>query len=357
MQRLALVLLLLSSVIAHTALASPSEEEVAGCTHTVDGGAGAHVSYGTDQADRLKVIEPSCALAMQGAGLIADNRTAEGELAFVQALSSAPSDLIRGFVRHTAAQAYFARAQGHDDKQEWQQSIADYTVAHGYSPDDVGILGARAVAYERALDMPAAIADFTAVIEQGDDDPQGFQSRGVAREMNLDFDGAIRDFDEALRLGGDVPSSAQVYHLRGRALAVLGRLDLARADLEKAMALEPAGSTVVWLHIVHLKFGENDSDWLAQRYAAMHHDTWQAQVVAYFTGTTSADALIRFAQTDAGTAQAYQRCDAWFYLGEDALSRGDTARASELFHETISRCDALDYEWDVAHIELKNLVQ
>ena len=65
--------------------------------------------------------------------------------------------------------------------------------------------------------------------------------------------------------------------------------------------------------------------------------------------------MVQFAQTSTETAAAYQKCDGWFYLAEEAAAHGNRDRARDLFRETIGNCDAVDYEWDTAQIELRRL--
>ena len=143
---------------------------------------------------------------------------------------------------------------------------------------------------------------------------------------------------------------------RGRAYAVLGNYPAAARDLERTIALNPHdASSLLWLHIVHMRTGKDDAGWLKQK--VMGHDLhkWPGLALSYFLSRTSAKDLVTFAQTSPDTARQEQRCDAWFYLGEEALAHGDRKGARDLFRQAVTGCDAVDFEWAPAKVELLRL--
>jgi lipoprotein NlpI len=236
--------------------------------------------------------------------------------------------------------------------QDWDLAAESFSNALARDPRDKAAYVGRGLAEVANTDTDAAIADYDRALALG---PAAdiYRHRGEAKEENLDFDGAIADYGAAIRLDANY---ADAVGLRGRSLAVLGRYDPAARDLERATALSPNDAAIVlWLHIVHLRTHRDDRAWFGARVAHLNLNRWPGPALAYFAGQIPADDMTSIALKSVATARWHQRCDGWFYLGEEAAARGDTAKARELFRQTVTHCNAVDYEWDAAHIELKRL--
>ncbi|HEY1632078.1 MAG TPA: tetratricopeptide repeat protein [Rhizomicrobium sp.] len=235
--------------------------------------------------------------------------------------------------------------------QSWDEAVASYTKALGFDPRRKSAFVGRGIAELANTDTDAALADFDRALALGATSDI-YRHRGEAREQALDFEGAVADYSASIRLD----PQGDAWGLRGRVQAVLGRTDMARGDLEHAIAMRPR-STIdqVWLHIVHLRLKQDDRAWLAGAAGRLDLGEWPGPALAYFAGQIPADDMTQIALKSASTAKWHQRCDAWFYLGEEAAARGDDARARDLFRQTVSRCNALDFEWDAAKMELKRL--
>lgn len=295
----------------------------------------------------------ACLAARAAAALVAADRVPEAETAFAEAARQAPDDDSRKLVADTAAQAFDQR--GHDlfNLQDWPASAASFALALKYDPHDIKALVGRGNAHVGAAEPDAAIADYGAALGIDAAAPDTYVLRGNAFEMKLDFDGAIADFSKSIELN---PEPNNALGFRGRLYAAQGRYEDARRDLERWLIQNPADIiSVVWLHIVHMRQGEKDSEWLRGQAATLNLKQWPGPAIAYFLGTETADQMVQFAQTSAETMAAYQKCDGWFYLAEEAVAHGDREKARALFRRTIESCNAVDYEWDTAQIELRRL--
>lgn len=219
-----------------------------------------------------------------------------------------------------------------------------------------------------------AIRLYGAALEAGDLDPKGqllvTGLRGNALGIRGRYDEAIEAFDTAIRLD---PSSPLAYV--GRAMVHLqkGEGDLAIADDEAAIKLAPedgfahanralalfyAGrfadaaedyafvhahdptdpGFLLWLHIARRRAGTDDTASFRKDAAAIDATSWPGQAVSYFLGQVTAEALTAAADQGNPAVRLQQGCDAGFYLGEDALLRGDKAAAESWFRKVLADC-------------------
>lgn len=307
---------------------------------------------GAHQCLRHAATQPAyCTEVHAAVDLVQKDRPKDAERLFDRALAQADDFMDDDAIRATAVSAFRAKGGDLDDAEKWDAAIVNYTLAIKYAPGDADLFDSRGTAHERKLDMRAAIADFSQAIRFNGRNAFYYQERGAAREMSVDFPGALADYDQAVRLGG----SANAYHLRGRAEFMLGAYDAALNDIRQGMELsdrEP--STVLWLHLVRLRMGTPDADELRRNVKGVSAE-WPQPVLLYFLGKLSADEMVNIGLTSNQTANAYQRCDGWFYLGEEALAHGDKDKARALFAKTVQGCDALDFEWAMAQGELRRL--
>ncbi len=272
-----------------------------------------------------------------------------------EALRIAPNQKTLDAVNNLVAQAYFQRAEYYDEKKNWERSIDAYTTMLEYSPNDPAAFLGRAEAHLFNCEFDEALSDYDLALKAGDHSTNIYLRRGGARELKFDFDGAIADYTEAIKLNAKYDVA---FGLRGRAYAILENYGAARRDLESALALNPADrSSLLWLHLVHMHFGEDDIEWLRKQSRKVNVKYWPGPVIEYFLGSRTANDIVHIALNDQNTALAHQRCDGWFYLGEDALAHNDISRAKQLFQKTANGCNPIDYEWNAAKMELKRIAR
>jgi tetratricopeptide (TPR) repeat protein len=167
---------------------------------------------------------------------------------FTEAIRLSPGDeftfLHRGIAYHSV--------------NEPDNAIADYSEAHRINPKDVAPLVNRGIVYySKKGQYDLAIADFTEALKLDPKEINALINRGISWREKGDPDKAIADFTEALRLGmltADVlkfgskdPEAvrhwAQVAHARyqrGTAYVAKLELDLARADFNESIRLNPS---------------------------------------------------------------------------------------------------------------------
>ena len=162
---------------------------------------------------------------------------------------------------------------------------------------------------------------------------------------------AIAYFNEAIRLN---PKSATAWFARGRLHLFEGSADKAQADFDQASALAPANATIaLWADIAARR--NKQPGRLAQTTSDIDMAAWPAPVVKLFLNQmTSADVLAAADNPDA-SKKSGQICEANFYGGEFALTKGAKEEAIRLFRLAASECPHGYLEWDGAVAELKLL--
>jgi lipoprotein NlpI len=292
-------------------------------------------------------------LALRAYAVIAKGQPKNAQRDLDDALRTASDRDTRDFVNDAAMQGYLQRGKFYDDEQNWGLAVASYTAALRYSPRSAVIYADRAGSHLANTELDEAISDYDQAIQIDRSSSDYYVSRGTAYESKLDFQRAISDYSKAIQLDS---KNDTAFGYRGRAYAVLGNFEVADRDLERTLTLRPADrSSVLWLHLVHMRMGKKDDAWLRKQAGNLRLDRWPGPAISYFLGKMSADDMVRFALRSPEVAKGHQRCDGWFYLGEEALAHQDMARARNLFRQTVSRCNAVDYEWDTAQIELRRI--
>ncbi|HEY2032429.1 MAG TPA: tetratricopeptide repeat protein [Rhizomicrobium sp.] len=250
------------------------------------------------------------------------------------------------------ANIYAGRGDEEEKLVRWKQAAREYRFGIRIAPDDLTLRLDDGLASLASNDPKQADEDFSTIIHADPTDTEALNDRGQSREMLGNWGGALADYSAAIAKDAKVYGS---YTYRGRALTLLGRYSEGIADLTRAVKLLPHDqSSSLWLHLARERVGQPDAD-LPLRTKDMSLNRWPGPVLKYFLGRLSSDMLMRVAASDPDTQYWHQQCDAWFYLGEDALAKKDRTIARSLFQRTVSHCDAVDYEWDAAKLELSQL--
>ena len=266
---------------------------------------------------------------------------------------------IRQFAQRLAAetglsgvcsQVYYDR--GLAAEPHWKAAAEEYGFGLRISPDNRSLRVNHGMDSIASAEFRDAEADFTELLKLAPANSDYLTNRGQARELRGDWQGAIRDYSAAIRADPEVYGA---YTYRGRAYALLGRYDLAIGDLAREFKLFPDMPTALWLYLAKRKAGHDDRTSLRDEVRSSDLKRWPGPAIRYFLGQISGAELERIARSDPNVHYFHQSCDAWFYLGEEALANGDRARARSYFQKTVSNCDAVDYERDAAVLELERL--
>ena len=151
--------------------------------------------------------------------------------------------------RHT--EAHYNRGIAHAGKNDFDNAIADYTIAIKLRPDSDAPYYNRGIAYFNKGEFNDAITDYTTAIQINPRHASAYYNRGNAYFNKGEFDEAITDYARALRIN---PYHANAYNNSGSVYSRKGEFDLAIKNYNAAIELNPQldlayyNRGVVWLH-------------------------------------------------------------------------------------------------------------
>jgi len=198
------------------------------------------------------------------------------------------------------------------------------------------VMGLVANAYGAKGLYDKAVAEFTEVIQFRPQDPAPLVGRSIVYRQLGKYDLAIADAGAAVKLDSGFIFG---YTNRGLAEFYAGKFAEAAQDFTKTQTAIPTEPDfALWVHLAHARAGQNDATELARNATKLDLKTWSGAAVAFYLGKIDAAAL-REAAKDANAVVAnQQRCEAAFYLGEDALLRGQKDQAMGFFQEVLDAC-------------------
>ena len=143
--------------------------------------------------------------------------------------------------------AYWARGWVYEQKREWDQMLADYTVALRINPTEAILITGIGFYYYRATpnDYERAISSFTDAIRINPNRLNAYMARADCYRMLRDYDKAILDCDSAIRINSNWNQIYIVYGTRGVAYHQKGDNVKALSDLNESIRLNP---NYAWAH-------------------------------------------------------------------------------------------------------------
>jgi len=212
----------------------------------------------------------------------------------------------------------------------------------------------RGITYSHLTDNQRAVQDLNKAIELDAFNPQYYEDRAITYLKLRDFANARSDLSMSLGLDRKRPAA---YREEGRLASYQG--EHARAARSFAQALdydEGMGAlyAAIWVHLAVARGGLNMLSPLAPYATAVPPAQWPAPVVRMLVGTISpADAI---ALADAPDAETFlnQKCEAYFYAGEQYLVQHDADAARAAFEAAVATgvTDFVEYDWAKRELEL-----
>jgi len=285
--------------------------------------------------------------------------------------------------------ALMGRGAAYAGKQDYNRAIQDFNLALQTNPDDTVVLFMRGTAYHYMGEYDSAVQDFDKVIRLQPEFAEPYSERGYVYTKKGNHDRAIQDYDEAIRLepgkAQDLirrgngysrrgqydralkdyeevlridPNDARAFRGRGRALFYLDRLEESQLALSKAVTLEPKDAYgTVWLYLVRRKAGQDPTKEFEANAGRLDLTAWPGPIVKLFSGAVTEEALLQSAKHSDSKKDREQRCEAYFYLGEHALLRGNKGAAAKWFKAALETRVFHYIEYQAADYELKRLAQ
>jgi lipoprotein NlpI len=212
----------------------------------------------------------------------------------------------------------------------------------------------RGIAFSRLSQNARAVEDFAKAIELDPLNPEYYEDRAITYLKLRDFARAQTDLAMALGLDSKRPTA---HREEGRLASY--RDEQARAARSFAQALENdsgmgAVYAAIWTHIALMRSGLNASSPLPPFAEALPPTLWPAPVIQMLTGAIRPEEAVAMAQSpDVETDQA-QKCEAYFYAGQQYLLDQKPEAAKPAFEAAVATgmTEFLEYDWALRELEL-----
>lgn len=206
-----------------------------------------------------------------------------------------------------------------------------------------------------------AHVDFRRAVELRPDFAEAYNQLGVQFTLMGQFDSAYDALDAAIELA---PQADFPLLNRGMALHYAGRSELALRDLEhyyRRDTLDPY--RVIWLYLVQRQLDPATAQQRLRTLTPMVRPGWGQTMLYYLDGQIDANRLLALAEQpwenrEGDPANRDERlCEAYFYIGQQALIAGDDATAANFFRLAVASNIYEFVEHNFALFELRLLEQ
>jgi len=249
--------------------------------------------------------------------------------------------------------AFNNRGFAYGAKNDYDRAIQDLTEAIRLNPSDATAFNNRGADYRHKQDYDRAIQDFDQAIRLNPSYAGAFYNRGRAYRDKKDYEHAIQDFDQAIRLN---PSDAYAFSNRGYIYFYLGKFAAAQSDFAMGLEASPTDAYgVLWLYLSTSRADHSAHAGLEANAAKVKLTDWPGPVIQLYLGNmTTSEVLSAAADPDAQKNRELH-CEAYFFLGEQALIAGRRIEAKRLFQQSIDTGVTSFVEYAGAQSELKRL--
>lgn len=114
-------------------------------------------------------------------------------------------------------------------KDKWTEAIPIYSDVLSKHPNHVLALVLRGICYTRVKNYKKALEDFNAAVKQEPNNSRALQHRGYINYELGNYEQCVKDASKAILID---PRNRFAYRDRARGYAALGKMDLAKKDLE-----------------------------------------------------------------------------------------------------------------------------
>ena len=208
-------------------------------------------------------------------------------------------------------------------------------------------------------DRAAALRTLDSALQQKPGDSWLVIAQARVYMQLADLQRALALLDEALAGSTSPADRRTALYYRGHAYFDLGQYALAADDFDATLAgrttLRTRLGPLLWRYAAQVRARRDARGLLAKEVGNENLGDWPAPIVKFLLGQTSAGELEVAAETDETASRTNGKCAAAFFIGMDALRRGDKQRAREQLQLTQARCPTVsELNWAAAS-ELKRL--
>ena len=219
---------------------------------------------------------------------------------------------------------------------EYDKAITDYDKAIEINPKQFAAYNSRGTAWRFKGNFERAIADFNTAIGLNPKNAIPFNNRGSAYMNKEDYSSAVADFSKAIELDSKYPMP---YYNRGCTLYRQGKFKESLPDLQKAMTtgFNPGDYPYLMLLIASQKVSKEDFSKFAEKYenfvSTQSSNAWIRRIIVFYLHENVPEQQILIEARRGGNEKAMKErlCEAYYYLGEYRLSKGDRKGAEGYF--------------------------
>lgn len=251
---------------------------------------------------------------------------------------------------------YSGRAAVWDSIKEYDQAIADSDKAIEIDPDlDIAYLN-RSTAWIGKKEYDRAIADCDKAIKMSPNYADAYYNRGLAWWSKKEYDHALADYTNAIRISPDYVGIHDVYYSRGVLFFNQGSFIQASEDFKVSLKRNPQDSyKSLWLFIALERAGATGREELANREDNLNLSEWPGPVILFYLGKNSSEEVLKLAKNPDPKKQQENLCEAYFYLGQHFLIKGNKEQAINMFRLCLDTGINDFTEYNSAKEELKRL--
>jgi lipoprotein NlpI len=273
------------------------------------------------------------------------------------------------------------------------QARDDFEAALKLNPSNFVALSSRGMVKAAQRDYYGAILDFDLALQLvNSDDTEAaliLVERGRAYKENGEFEKAMDDLSKAIRLE---PNLGEAFRVRGNTLSHMGQHERALDDLDVAVQRDPqnyqalynlglehfylekfeAAATnlsqaiklkpshafaAIWLYLAKARSGDTGIGQLRENAKRIDVTPWTRNIVDLYLGKLKSDAILHAANDPDPQTTRERLCEAYFYLGQQALLRGKREEAARMFKASINTGVTRFVEYRGAQVELRRLTK
>ncbi len=269
---------------------------------------------------------------LKGVRLLGEVKDYDGAIAeFTKAIESNPN--YEG--------PYWGRGTAYSIKGDYDRAIADYTKAIELNPKYATAYYFRGDTWDKKGDDDRAIKDYTKVIELDPSNSHAYNGRGNAWRNKGEYEYAIRDYSKAVELTAQSPFA---YGNRGNIFYFQGKFKESISDYLKAIRSNYKSRDYLYLRLLLASWRVSKGDY--ERYkkefsdyvASQKVDEWIREISSYYLGGHKGELEIieQAQQARKNQKEVKERlCEAYYYLGEYRLMKGDRNGAGEFFRKSM----------------------
>lgn len=212
----------------------------------------------------------------------------------------------------------------------------------------------RAVQLSYLGEKPLALTEIGKVLATMPERADALMTRAEIMARTGNYAESSQDIVRAQAAGAD---PLAVARLRGEVAYFTGDLTNAEAAWRELTSLAPAAERyygLVWLALTKKKKGEG-GEAVAQELDTLGGNDWPRPIAEHLAGRLTESKLLESIGKEDPETSIQRYCEAYFYLGQQALVAGRTAEAAEYFRKTINTDVQSFVEWQYATLELARM--